>query len=763
MPSMEFFLVFQPDLHPCPLTNTSGPESAVSPASLFEKLPVVRLFLISLVVLAFFTNAAQAGGVSAISIDAPERVYSNPVANHAIADVATLLRQSFPKALIGHNLDTCQIRIKLPDVATNRDQCIPGPSQRPYLCTAVPDPSYRWQSKQQRAAITLTLKTGTPEGIATGLYGLLQEKLGFRFHHPREGIVPSSGAWPLPEHFTFSGSPRFEKQGFHLHTLHPTELTEQLHNPALPGAFEDVKAYIDWLARNGQNTFQFFLLRGVDRTLWPAHARRIVEYAHQRGIRCGVEISLSMIQQQAFQAITLLRPYPSYQRQLDESLAWLFQTPWDYISLDVTMGEHLPFLDKMLPEVQMHVEREVEKRYGARLLYATHVICSESGDKVRRPKLPNTGIMIHSVMCYSVSEAKAPVYGNQNQRFMLDAATEEAKRRETWYWPESSYWVGFDSSVPLLLLPYLDSRWDDIQTMTKLGVSGHLTFTSGWEWGYWLVDWSIARWSWKLKDNGTQRKTTALSRITDLMADQAVRNLLGEALAIQNHYLKEKELLRFVSVLTPFSELPRPFDRPFQPEPAFSYDWLLNEATQEEAAQALTQTLADLEMYSLKMGTLVDLLERRIAYLYTADKITTMQAKILSELERGLRVTALRATHRALTLRALLAKRGEHAGNIDHSRLSGQLLAKARLVRMQAQALVHQQERMYRYPLENVGRRRSSLTSYPFGYLYPVSNLFFWEREEEQIQHERFDAMFRKLWDVRRTLGVESLFFRPKH
>jgi hypothetical protein len=718
------------------------------------------IIVLSVLLRASFANSSIASTSLTVSIDVSDRVCLNPVARNAISDVATLLRRSFPNALVGHNLDRCQVRIKLPDVVTNRDQCIPGPSQRPYFCTAVPDPSYHWQSKRRYSEITLTLETVTPEGIATGLYGLLQEKLGFRFHHPREGIVPSSAAWPLPEHFSFSGAPRFEKQGFHLHTLHPTELTEQLHDPTLPGAFEDVKEYIDWLARNGQNTFQFFLLRGVDRTLWPAHAKRIVEYAHQRGIRCGIEISLSMIQQQAFQAITLLRPYPSYQRQLDETLAWLFQAPWDYISLDVTMGEHLPFLDKMLPDVQMHIEREVEKRYGARLLYATHVICSDSGDKVRRPKLRNTGIMIHSVMCYSVSEAKAPVYGNKNQRFMRDAAAEETNRRETWYWPESSYWVGFDSSVPLLLLPYLDTRWDDIQTMTKLGVSGHLTFTSGWEWGYWLVDWSIARWSWTFMDNGRERQTSPLSRMVDLNADLDVRFLLGEALALQNRYLKEKELLRFMAALTPFSELPRPFDKPFQPEPEFSYEWLLHKATQAQAAQALKQPLADLEMYSLRMKAIVDLLEKRIVELQAAGKINGMQIRLLSEIEQGLRVTALRASHRALTLRALLAKRGEHAGSIDHSRVSGTLLAKARLVRLQAQTLVHRQERIYRYPLENVGRRRSSLTSYPFGYLYPVSNLFFWEREEEQIQHERFDVLFMKLWDVRRTLGIESLFLK---
>jgi len=88
--------------------------------------------------------------------------------------------------------------------------------------------------------MTLRLETASPEGVAAGLYGLLQEKLGFRFYHPRESIVPSLNKWPLPERFSFAGSPRFEKRGFHLHTQHPTELTEQLHNPLHPNAFEDV-------------------------------------------------------------------------------------------------------------------------------------------------------------------------------------------------------------------------------------------------------------------------------------------------------------------------------------------------------------------------------------------------------------------------------------------------------------------------------------------------------------------------------------------
>ncbi|MDD2850881.1 MAG: hypothetical protein PHY09_03155 [Desulfuromonadaceae bacterium] len=706
----------------------------------------------------FFTSLSYAKRLT-ISIDAPVSLYFNPVVNLAVAEAAELLRKSFPSARVFHNNHSSQIKIKLPDVASNRDYCVPGPSVRPYLCTSVPDASYRWVSVNSGGAITLKLEVVSPEGVAAGLYGLLQEKLGFRFYHSRNSIIPTFHAWPLPDQFTFSGTPRFEKRGFHLHSQHPIELTEQLCNPLYPNAFADVKNYIDWLARNGQNTFQFFLLREVDRKTWPEHARRIVDYAHSRGIRCGIQISLSMIQQQAFQAITLLRLYPSYQQQVDDTLAWLFQAPWDYVSLDVTLGEHLPFLDKLFPDVQMHIEQQVEKRYCARLMYATHVIGSNNGGKVRRPKLPNSGIMIHTVMCYSASEAKAPVYGNENQCFMLEAAQVESKRRETWYWPESSYWVGFDSSVPLFLLPYLDARWSDIETMAQIGVSGHLTFTSGWEWGYWLIDWSIARWSWTLKDNGRERTTSPLSRLAELIGDRELQQLMGKALALQNSYLKDRELLRFMSALTPFSELPHPFDKPFQPEPKFRYKWLLNDATPTEAAEAVKQPLADLEMYSERMGELMDHMDKMIERLRSTGHFPETEISILEELERGLRVTALRAGHRALTLRAILATRDEQTGKSDHSR-SSELLSRAGLVRQQAQVIVHRQEELYRFPVEQIARRRTSLTAYPFGYLYSASNLCFWEREEEQVRHERFDALFMNLWDMRRTLGLGSLFLK---
>jgi hypothetical protein len=153
------------------------------------------------------------------------------------------------------------------------------------------------------------------------------------------------------------------------------------------------------------------------------------------------------------------------------------------------------------------------------------------------------------------------------------------------------------------------------------------------------------------------------------------------------------------------------------------------------------------------------------ALLARADKTGSPAAfirqKLARELTRALAVSALRARHRAFTLRALSARVSERTGESTRDRsTSSQLLTSARLLRYKALALVKQQESGYRYPLAFLTSPRESMTAYPFGYLYPAGRLFFWEREEEQVAHGRFDPLFMNLWDVSRTLGVESLFFK---
>jgi len=538
--------------------------------------------------------------------------------------------------------------------------------------------------------------------------------------------------------------PRFEKRGFHLHTLHPIELTQALNDSS--GHLGEVKEYIDWLARNGQNAFQFFLLRDVDRERWPARAREIVKYAHSRGVLAGLEISLSRIQQAAFQAAKLLSLRSSLGDQEERALSWLFQADWDFVTVDFTVGEYLPDLGGLMPGLREKMLAGIARR-GAKPFYATHVI---AGANWYSDPSTTAGVLIHTVMCYSTAEATAPVYGNKNQRHMLALALREAPIREAWYWPESAYWVSFDNSVPLLLLLYPEARFQDIILMEKLGIRGHLTFSSGWEWGYWLTDWSIARWCWKYADNGVEEAAYPLSILDTLLPGKRLRSLWQQALDLQRTYLKEKGLLPYLSALDPSAELFFPFNRPFQPRPRYPFR-LLRNATEAELQKARKDVLL-LDEYASNIKSLCKLIEAAAEKKLRRDPAFE---KLLKELLSALRITALRAQHRALTMKAVMSRQMKGKDEVEH------YLARARDIRLAALSLVQEAEKTYRYPIDRLAGKGKNHTAYEFGYLYPVHDLFFWEREEEQVRAWRFDAFFMDIWDFGKILRLEDLWSCP--
>ena len=720
-------------------------------------IPIRSILLLSLVSLLFLCGFPRGAHAESLSIIAPRELLAAPVTKTAIDDVVALLRRGFPASRVSLNDRSARVQLVLPRIASP-EVIAPAARARRFASLPYPDQAYTWRSMSRNGRVILTLDARSCQGVAFALYGLLQERLGYRFYHPRRTLIPTRTRWPMPDRFSWQAMPRFAKRGFHLHTLHPVELTEQLHDPAFPNALADAKEYIDWLVRNQQNLLQFFLLRGIDRERWIGHAREIVAYAHRRGVLVGVEVSLSMLQQRAFQAVRLLWPFPSYSSQVDTALAWLFRADWDFVTLESTMGEYLPDLARLMPGVTAYFVDTVEEKYRTKCFRATHVIRAADSRERETPDGPAdgsapAGILIHTVMCYSATEPQAPVYGNRNQRFMLERARREAGRRETWYWPESAYWVCFDNSVPLLLLPYLDARWHDMDSMERLGVAGHLTFTSGWEWGYWLTDWSVARWSWRYRLNGRVECPDQFSTLGDLFPG-SIGALWREALRLQNDFLKERGLIRYLAAMTPFSEMPRTVRRPFQPEPEFSYRWLAHEASAAEVEQVLQGPVREMEEYAAKMEALTGRLDAELARLFPDARGTHAELKGLGEeLDRGLRVTALRARHRALTIRAIVAGRDDHgaAGTPEW------FLTEAARVRSQARYLVQLQEAQYRYSPALLARKRESLTAYRFGYLYPVSDLFFWRREEEQARRDRFDPFFMNLWDFWRTVGLGSL------
>ena len=51
---------------------------------------------------------------------------------------------------------------------------------------------------------------------------------------------------------------------------------------------------------------------------------------------------------------------------------------------------------------------------------------------------------------------------------------------------------------------------------------------------------------------------------------------------------------------------------------------------------------------------------------------------------------------------------------------------------------------------------QGSKTVYDFGYLYTVSDLHFWEREELQAKNNKWKFWYQNIWDVLKIIGVKK-------
>lgn len=694
------------------------------------------MFLFLFVSITFNAHAEK----NFINLSIENKLFQSSAVNITLGDVKALLEESFRGKPITLNGPHAEINIHImltdkPKISTARV----FPSSIFY-----PVQFYKWSSRPSEGGLALFLYAPDEMGIVYGLYGLLQEKLGFRFYHPKDTFIPHYDGWILPDTFTFEGKPLFNKRGFHLHTMHPMELTEQLHDSMDGTAIADVKEYIDWLVRNGQNVMQFWLLRTVDRDKWAEHAKEYVQYAHQRGVMTGVVISLSTLQQKAFQAINLLNPLKRYKNQIKDNIDWLLQVPFDYISIDFTMGEYLPDLSAMLPSQKDYLINYIKNDHDVNVMENTHVIKREHTESS-----DSAGIIIHSVMFYSLTEEDAPVYGNENQQFMFEMMQKEKTQRETWYWPESSYWVTFDTSVPLFLLPYLQSRHDDITLMSDQGIDGHVTFTSGWEWGYWVIDYSIARWSWEYKTNGIKHETSPVSVLADVFSDDG-EAIFNYAANTQQKYLKDKKLISLLSAKTPFEELPWPFNREFQPTSDYSIVKASIPFIGRDHREKIKKEAELLQEFSFDLKFVVNALRNN------ARPTDNIRDKMRREIISSLEITALRAEHRSYTMLAGAYRNPNLRDSSDYYFES--LLKKAERTRKKAKYIVKNMEAEYRYPVSLIARKMHGHTAYDFGYLYPVSDLYFWQREEKQVCGTRFDAFFMNLWDFWDTLGLDGLF-----
>ena len=694
-----------------------------------------------------FLNNLKA--IESISIISNSANLSHSASAKSIDDVKTLLKKSC-NCIVELNNTKAEILLILPEIDSlnisiqNNNATLRYPSQ-----------DYSWTSKFSSNQIELRLEAMSYEGISFGLYGLLQEKLGFRFYHPKQTFIPEIKNWPLTEHFEWKVKARFNKRGFHLHTMHPIELTEALLNVKFENGLEEIKEYINWLARNQQNYFEFNLLESIERKKWIPYIKQAVDYGKSRGIIMGVDVSLHMIQQKAFM---LYRNFPasflSKKKQIEKNINWLSQAGFDVYSVEFSTTEFSSGNIRKKKKLQLYLGELIEQK-GARLFGREHVVQKDKllAGKKQRAYVMNEaeqaidnkrGLLVHSVMFYNVSENKAPVYKNANLRHMLDVFNKEVKLRETWYYPESAYWITFDNSVPMTLLPYLSARLNDIVLMDSLGAEGHLTFSSGWEWGYWLTDWSIARWSWSQQFNGKNQEVQPLQYVDILAPENNSIKTLHQLLDLQQEYIKEKELIRYMAPQSFTDELPAFLKLEFQPRPIYSNKFLLKKAMPYQLDTLKKNVIEPLLSFVDKSNLLILQL-----------KSESNSNAEMEEIINGLEITILRAKHKAQILSYYVEKR-EASINKTTFNDTNNRLANAAKIREEALKIVKKQEKLYRYPNKLLSEKYKSKTAYNFGYLYTVSNLHYWKREEEQALKKKYGPFFMNIMDVWRIIGLKN-------
>ncbi len=589
----------------------------------------------------------------------------------------------------------------------------------------------------------LHVESRSIQGLVFGIYGFLQDYLGIKFYHPKETQFPINKKWELKKSFTTHAKPKFQLKGFHLHTQHPIELTEYLLDETWgeKGILE-VKHYIDWLVRNRQNYFQFVLLESVKVKKWSPYFKQIEEYAHKRGVMVGLALSLHSIQQKAYM---LYNNWPKSwlgrKKQISNRIERLNkEIKWDYWSVDFKKHEFTEDKSLKIDKYKSHVFNELQQ-YNVRLAEHYHIVdqpdhLSYAIDSSYQKFLNETAGLIHTVMFYSLTDEKAPVYENENFHHMLEKLENSVKERETWYFPESAYWVTFDNSIPMTLTPYLQARLDDINTTSSLRTDGHVTFSSGWEWGYWLFDWSIARWSW---DNQKEHESTEY--LKELVPNKNNIEIFEELTQLQQEYIKDSNLIAYLTAQAPTDELPKwMFNKEFHPRPNISYKRIRNRANKNELQEVNRKVL---------------LLEKfhREAIALTNNITYNIEDVVTSEFTMGFEMTAWRAKHKSLILQYLVEKRTLYFDRKRSDYRLDSLMREAISVREHAQQLVNYQQTSYRYPSMLVGSKYKGKTAYPFGYLYTVANLHFWEREEKQAKKNKYKAKFMNVYPLLRIAG----------
>lgn len=313
-----------------------------------------------------------------------------------------------------------------------------------------------------------------------------------------------------------------------------------------------LEEWFEWAVANRLNRIQWILLglarwgRLADAEERQNRLHRICDMAHSFGLACGAVVPLADMQQHGWFMVNTKDSWPTMQAAIHRRIDWVVASGFDFLSTESGLSEftHPPcqlMLD-LLNEFAVYANTTWGKEASVKVHCSTGQSCQDFRDP--RPKYehleskpalnfnflpayahPPLGIMPHTVQPFALDDDTHNVYGNANFSDMLDYMfyeAEQGRRKVIWY-GESSYWVSVDIDVPLFLPVFAHRRIRDLRTIAGgeqargFSISGQVTFSSGWEWAYWINEVAAARASWNPK----------LEAEGDALAMQAV---LGPAL-----------------------------------------------------------------------------------------------------------------------------------------------------------------------------------------------------------------------------------------
>lgn len=526
------------------------------------------------------------------------------------------------------------------------------------------------------------------------------QKLGFLFPHPRMQISPTKSQILSKCGKRYVWKPRLKFRGFHLHTLHPSEWVSGF----IQGKTAIAKDTIRWFARNGQNTFQFAMLRGRLSTL-ARNLRESYAFAKEMGVARGLSAGFALQQQNSYKLVNIIPSTTGVndRSQLRRRLTDLIEKiDFDFMTLELGTSEFTSVNFKR--QLQwMNDASDILGKDGKQLFIKVHISSNqyhpEYGNFNFLPQFAHqeVGILPHTVFFYSLEDRQAPMYENGNFVQMGQFMRQEKSSRPTWYYPETSYYIGMDIDIPLLLTPYLNTRKTDFDYLDRYGVEGQINFTTGQEVGYWLMDWTTALL------NNKDYKDNAMIAL-DLLGEE--RSVWSRIFRFQEKHFRNNQVIQMVTTSN------------FQDEMPF-----LGKIHERHLLRELDKNKS---LNRVEMGKLANALNE----MPSTDGIKNEELRTLME------VTHLRIRHAYYLRKALQYERRRDP-------MRREAIGQAKLVREDAlEKMSIIKEKYNRYPESKVFERWRNPTSYPTGYGKDATDLFFWKREEEMVRRKRYSPFF---------------------